>query len=465
MDDATFRQLADEGKISDESRVRKGEVGHWFAAREVKGLFRWCLRATDGKVYGPVSRKELDGWKSHRRVAAGCEISSDGGQSWRPAAEVYPDLATPQPASTARPTPQPQPLREASLPPTAQVEGVVSALTQALDLRKLGLFLAGSLVLGICLCLVLALGAASKNLAVFLLLSLLALPLAIGLSGVLAGGVARLAHLDGQGQPGTIGEAIGFCRQRFLSLFGGTLLMVFVVLLASVLLNGFVALLNNSRTIGSLLGALLFVPQMLLNLVLFVAFLTIVLVPAAIAVDDVSVGPAFGRVIGCLRHHVRELTVQIGVAMFFGSIVVGLLASLLAAALLPTMSTNGPDVAGGLMRTILPDFSGLSRSDDSSPFNFGAMMDPPRPGATSRSRAGAIPGGPNRLLEMRQSKGPWGDWLRWLWLLTVFAAWIAYPVVFWICAFTRLYGSLSPSLAARSARAAFPQPLPVGPPA
>ena len=40
---------------------------------------------------------------------------------------------------------------------------------------------------------------------------------------------------------------------------------------------------------------------------------------------------------------------------------------------------------------------------------------------------------------------PGGDWLRHLGLALVFMAVLAFPIVFWICAFARYYESLVPS--------------------
>ncbi len=125
----------------------------------------------------------------------------------------------------------------------------------------------------------------------------------------------RLVHLESVGGRATMEEATAFCGRQFLSLFGGTLLVVFTVLVAVCLLNGLVAAISDLSAVGSL-AAILFLPQLLLNLVLVVALLSSVLMPRAIAVEDIGAGPAFGRVFTAIRHHTRELIIEISAIQF-----------------------------------------------------------------------------------------------------------------------------------------------------
>ncbi len=46
---------------------------------------RWYLRTPDGRVYGPVSRSELEGWRQQGRVGPGCQVRSDEDPVWRAA--------------------------------------------------------------------------------------------------------------------------------------------------------------------------------------------------------------------------------------------------------------------------------------------------------------------------------------------------------------------------------------------
>ena len=60
-----------------------------------------------------------------------------------------------------------------------------------------------------------------------------------------------------------------------------------------------------------------------------------------------------------------------------------------------------------------------------------------------------------------ESPGHWGDWLRELGIGVVFIAVLAFPVVFWICAFARYYESLAPTLPALASE---PKAPPAPPP-
>ena len=65
------------------------------------GAEQWRMRAPEGQTYGPVSKKDLDGWISEGRVTADCELHCEGTGLWQGAAEVYPVLR-PQPQSATR---------------------------------------------------------------------------------------------------------------------------------------------------------------------------------------------------------------------------------------------------------------------------------------------------------------------------------------------------------------------------
>lgn len=55
---------------------------------------RWLMRAEDGRVYGPVSRADLDGWAREGRVSPRASLAREGTEAWQPAVQLYPHLAT-----------------------------------------------------------------------------------------------------------------------------------------------------------------------------------------------------------------------------------------------------------------------------------------------------------------------------------------------------------------------------------
>jgi hypothetical protein len=71
---------------------------------------RWTLKTDDGKTFGPVSKPELDSWFQQGRVAAEDELQLDGDWRWRPAAELYPNLAAG--AAAVSPVPARNPFAE-----------------------------------------------------------------------------------------------------------------------------------------------------------------------------------------------------------------------------------------------------------------------------------------------------------------------------------------------------------------
>jgi hypothetical protein len=348
------------------------------------------------------------------------------------------------------------------LRPMEQIQGIVTALAQALDVRKLGFFLVGMFGLAIVLLLfvlaVMALlwltaQAGSKlqsdegwTIAKFLLKMAwwVGVALAVGIFGEIAGGVARMAHLESQGGKGGIREVLAFRKRRKRSLFGGILLTAAALWIASYLVNGLVGLINCIPAVGSFVGALLFLPQFVFNLVVFLALMTIILVPCVIAVEDIDVVQALTRVIGCYRRHVRELIVQVGVTQFFGTIVMGVLGIILIGALLPTLKTNGPSFARAYMERATPSLPRFDSPGGDSRSPFSSDRD------SSRHKHG----------EEERSGSSFLEWLRLFFLTLVVLAWLSYPVVFWICSFTQLYGRLSPSFAT----GASPPPIPPAPP-
>ena len=53
---------------------------------------RWSLRTPEGKIYGPISRTELDRWLAEGRIAADCQLQDATSQVWVGADTIYPQL-------------------------------------------------------------------------------------------------------------------------------------------------------------------------------------------------------------------------------------------------------------------------------------------------------------------------------------------------------------------------------------
>jgi hypothetical protein len=84
----------------------------------------------------------------------------------------------------------------------------------------------------------------------------------LGLLGVTAGGVARMAYDDHCGSGGRIGSAFRFIGSRFLPLFLSGLLVAAIVVLAPSIVNGLVSILRKTA-IGSFLTGVLLLPHVL----------------------------------------------------------------------------------------------------------------------------------------------------------------------------------------------------------
>jgi hypothetical protein len=53
---------------------------------------KWQIRTPDGRVYGPVVKRELDEWVSEGRVPAEAYVQRESDPTWRPATALYPFL-------------------------------------------------------------------------------------------------------------------------------------------------------------------------------------------------------------------------------------------------------------------------------------------------------------------------------------------------------------------------------------
>ncbi len=72
----------------------------------------WRLRTSDGRMYGPVPRQELDQWLAEGRIPADASVLLEGDPQWRRVTEIYPQLAP----TSRRLTTQRNPFAESATP-------------------------------------------------------------------------------------------------------------------------------------------------------------------------------------------------------------------------------------------------------------------------------------------------------------------------------------------------------------
>jgi hypothetical protein len=63
---------------------------------------QWFLRTPEGQVFGPTTSEHFDRWVREGRVTPDCFVSA-GDNVWRPAGELFPELAAPRPKTQLRP--------------------------------------------------------------------------------------------------------------------------------------------------------------------------------------------------------------------------------------------------------------------------------------------------------------------------------------------------------------------------
>jgi len=62
---------------------------------------QWQLRTSDGRVYGPVPKRELDQWQAEGRIPPEAMILAEQKGSWMSAVDVYPQLRSSRPLTAA----------------------------------------------------------------------------------------------------------------------------------------------------------------------------------------------------------------------------------------------------------------------------------------------------------------------------------------------------------------------------
>jgi hypothetical protein len=252
---------------------------------------------------------------------------------------------------------------------------VMNGLVRAMNASKIGYFTLTAIILLLVMAVVMAvvagIEAVTRNGAIQLLALLVATVPCAGLTGVVAGGMAYLADMDERGRKAGIGSAFGFCARKFGSLFMGAVLFVVVVVGVLAVVNGLVLLLNRGGTLGSLLASLLFLPQLVINLGMVIALLVWVLVPVAIASEDVTATQAIGRLRTCLCRDAGRLFVHFAVSVVAAIVILLVLGALLGPALGITSLTNS---SLSSMLTESPFESLMMGSGSGGGFSLGPSM-------------------------------------------------------------------------------------------
>jgi hypothetical protein len=345
---------------------------------------------------------------------------------------VEPEPPAPQPYP-----PQPPPLADASGTPEGQdatLGSAISCLGRALSLRKIGFFLVGVAGILIVVWLLSYLLQGAREPAAVIILGILILAIAAGLGGVVCGGVAYLAHAERSGARAGFGDAFGFCARYFGPLFATPLLLLLATLIVSIVVNGIVYALRSAQEVGSVIAALLFIPQFCVNLLLVLAQMLSVLAIAAIAVEGVGPVAALGQLLRCLRVRTGHLVATVALTFSFAVMMTLALAVVVFAALMPTLTTNS---MGGR-----------------SPFDWLGFELRPDPRTRSIAPSGPTPAamrgdpfgfnfepdfGRQRRSFDRGDGG--GDVLRMIAVALILVALMAYPAVYWIVTLTDFYAS------------------------
>jgi hypothetical protein len=63
---------------------------------------QWFLRTPEGPIYGPTRRDDFQRWVVEGRVTPDCFICP-GDNTWKPASEIFPELAAPRPKAALKP--------------------------------------------------------------------------------------------------------------------------------------------------------------------------------------------------------------------------------------------------------------------------------------------------------------------------------------------------------------------------
>ena len=240
------------------------------------------------------------------------------------------------------------------------------------------------------------------------------------------------------------------------------------------IVNGYIMLIGGSSSAGSLLAALLFLPHFALYLLLLLATIISVIIPCAIAVENIGPVVAISRFIACVRRDTGNLIVHFIITTFFSSLVM-LVVSIVFMVLFFTFSINaGADI--GILASTMPighadaqqgfdvEFASLNSHSISERTDTAAFWGRRVPNTLFKPSNGSqnswiMERGfnlrrPNLdIYGPEQFKVPWSYRLRLFFVALVIASTVSYSAVFWIVSFTNYYRAVRP----RISRVALPR--------
>jgi len=307
------------------------------------------------------------------------------------------------------------------LPFAVNIDAIVVSLTRALSLKKLGLYwllMAATFLVAAAIQFGAALTGNPEVAAGAVLVSGV---LGLGMAGVAAGGLARMTHLENQRRGERFVEALAFSLRHFHSLFGAALMLGVVLLLLFGMVNGMAYLLNRERHVGSLVAAVFYLPQYLLNAAGVLCFLAMAVMFCAMAVENVGAFRGLARLGACVLRRPRELLIQIILVMVFGVIAGVFVVVALTAVGVMTDLTNGPAAFSGAVQSLWQGKLGAAAGIDNAGSAAEALVRSPRS----------------------------GDWLRLVWKGLIGLVALSYPAVYGVVAFTGFYERLAPQIRRR----------------
>jgi len=439
---------------------------------------QWYVLTPDGEQHGPMTKSQLDGWVVQGRLNDQCQVLREGWDQWKWASEVYPSVERRQDSPVTAVTQCPGchrdvPVAESDLgemvacpysedrglqfraarktTSSRTVDDLVQAMVQALSLRKISFFVGGGILASIPVvaleCLVALVAALARSWILFALGYLLTLVVAIGLNGVIIGGVAHMAYRESKHLRASVGDACSFCAQQFVRLFVGAVALVLIPVVCLVIVNLIVFRVAVEGSAGAFVVSVLLVPLTLFNAAVLLILLTGVLVPCAMAVEHLGPWKALQRLSTCLTHRTSSILVQFTLAFSLALLIFVTLAVLFWCAALPASSA----AFVSQLSAFVEQFQMMDRGPETPPWgpDSGLGKDESPFGGSSRG-----PTGPQWSFEHLKGLG---DLVGLISLVLLLLGVFSVPTVFYTCAMTRYYDAIAPDLA--KARLSAPERL------
>jgi hypothetical protein len=326
------------------------------------------------------------------------------------------------------------------------IGAAVGALMKALNVKTLGFYLAGTIAILIVVYTLLRVGVATGNREVMAGLSLISLVIGVGLCGVLAGGVAFMAHSETRREQVQVKRALQFCGAKFIALFGGFWIAILGVVLALALVNGTISFLTK-LPFGPLVTAMLFIPHFLVNFLLLVVLPCVVLVPCSIAVENGGAVSALKWLVGCMIRQPRALVVHVAMTLLFTYVVAVVYVAPVLLVLVLTGYSNSADEPMDwselLPTSWISGEMGSSGPDQTVRDDWGFQAPPP---AFSNPRTSGARAPDRRTVPAPVQEQPGvgshlasGNWLRVISAGVIVVAGLGYMAAYWIVSMTGFY--------------------------